>query len=155
LLAERWTVEAVGWVRSPRREPRDDDWGPVRASIELAPGYGPEAVRGLEAFSHLVVVYLFDRVDPATVVRGTRRPRGNPAWPEVGIFAQRGKDRPNRLGVSVCELVDLAATTLTLAGLDALDATPVLDIKPYLEEFGPRGPRRQPEWSHEVMARYY
>ncbi len=153
--ADAWTVEAVGWVRSPRAELVDDDWGPVRATIELAAGFGPEALAGLEAFSHLLVVYLFDRVDPAAVVHGARRPRGNLAWPEVGIFAQRGKDRPNRLAVSVCELLGVAGTTLAVAGLDALDATPVLDVKPWIEEFGPRGPARQPGWADEVMARYY
>ena len=112
-------------------------------------------MRGLDEFSHLEVVYLFHRVDPAGVHTRARRPRGNPAWPAVGIFAQRAKDRPNRLGISVCELLEVRGTRLDVRGLDAVDGTPVLDLKPYLAEFGPRGPVRQPAWSHQLMADYY
>jgi len=82
-------------------------------------------------------------------------PRGNPAWPAVGIFAQRAKDRPNRIGLATCELIDVDGTVLRVRGLDAIDGTPVIDIKPYMVEFAPRGPSRQPPWSHELMATYY
>jgi len=149
------TVNPVGIVSSPRRDVLDDDWGDVVSTISLLPAFGAEAVAGLEEFSHLEVLFLFDRVEPSRVHRGTRRPRGNPAWPEVGIFAQRGKDRPNRIGLSTCELERVDGTVLTVRGLDAIDGSPVLDIKPYLAEFGPRSPVRQPAWSHELMARYY
>lgn len=72
-----------------------------------------------------------------------------------GIFAQRAKGRPNRLGVSVCELLAVEGLTVTAQGLDAIDGTPVLDLKPYLQEFAPRSPVRQPAWSHELMAGYW
>jgi tRNA (Thr-GGU) A37 N-methylase len=102
------------------------------------------------------VVFVFDRVDPAGVVRGTRRPRGNPDWPEVGILAQRAKDRPNRIGTTVCELMAVRpGGVVEVRGLDAIDGTPVLDIKPYLAEFGPRGDVLQPAWSSELMAGYW
>ena len=73
----------------------------------------------------------------------------------VGIFAQRGKNRPNRLGVSVCELLGVDGLCVTVRGLDALDGTPVLDLKPVLREFLPRGTVQQPAWASELMARYY
>ena len=82
-------------------------------------------------------------------------PRSNPAWPEVGIFAQRAKNRPNRLGLSTCDLVAVEGSTIRVRGLDAIDGTPVLDIKPFMTEFGPRGSVRQPAWSRELMAEYY
>src|SRR4029077_4906691 len=104
------------------------------ATISLVPAYDTAAVRGLDEFSHLEVIYLFDRVDPASVHTGSRVPRNNPAWPEVGIFAQRVKNRPNRLGLGTCELVRVDGTQLTVPGLDAVDGTPVIDIKPYMEE---------------------
>jgi tRNA (Thr-GGU) A37 N-methylase len=94
-------------------------------------------------------------VDAASVTTGARRPRDDPGWPEVGIFAQRGKGRPNRLGSSTCELVGVDGTQLRVRGLDAIDGTPVLDIKPYLREFGPRGEIRQPRWADEIMAGYF
>lgn len=149
-------VKAIGWVASPRLEPLDDDWGRITATITLdARKFTPDSLWGLQEFSHLEVVYLFDRVDADKVQTGARQPRGNKQWPKVGIFAQRAKARPNRLGVSVCRLLGVEALTVTVQGLDAIDATPVLDIKPYMAEFGPRGQVRQPGWSQELMADYW
>jgi tRNA (adenine37-N6)-methyltransferase len=150
-----WTVRAIGFVSSSRTEAIDDDWGAIEATITLAAPYGADALRGLSEFSHLEVIYLFDRVDPAGVTVGSRVPRGNPAWPEVGIFAQRAKFRPNRLGLATCELLDVSGATVRVRGLDAIDGTPVLDIKPVMTEFGPRSRVSQPAWSHELMAGYY
>jgi tRNA-Thr(GGU) m(6)t(6)A37 methyltransferase TsaA len=148
-------LEPVGTVRSPRREAVDDDWGSVVSSIILERHLSEDALSGIEDFSHLEVVFLFDRVDESRIVTDARHPRENPAWPEVGIFAQRGRVRPNRLGVSVCRLVERQGRSLVVRGLDAIDGTPVLDIKPYMAEFGPRGRLRQPAWSHELMANYF
>jgi tRNA (adenine37-N6)-methyltransferase len=148
-------MRPVAVVHSTRTEAIDDDWDSETTTIELTEAYGPEALLGLEAFSHLEVVYLFHLVDPALPVRLSRHPRGNESWPLTGIFAQRAKDRPNRIGVSSCELLAVEGTTLTVRGLDAIDGTPVLDIKPYLTEFAPRSPIRQPAWSRELMAGYF
>jgi tRNA (adenine37-N6)-methyltransferase len=149
------TVTPVGWVHSSRSEITDDHWGSIDAVIRLDRGYGAEAVAGLAEFSHLEVVYQFHLVPPDQVESGARHPRGNQDWPRVGIFAQRGKNRPNRLGVSRCALTGVDGTDLHVRGLDAVDGTPVLDIKPYLREFGPRGEVRQPAWSTELMSEYY
>jgi tRNA-Thr(GGU) m(6)t(6)A37 methyltransferase TsaA len=149
-------VRAIGVVRGGRDEVRDDDWDAESAAIALdATQFGADAVAGLEQFSHLEIVYLFDRVDPDGVERGARHPRGNRDWPRVGIFAQRAKDRPNRIGVSRCRLLGVDGLTLRVVGLDAVDGTPVLDIKPYMNEFGPRGAVRQPAWATELMAGYW
>ena len=150
-----WAVRAIGFVSSPRTEAIDDDWGAVEATITLVAPFGPSAVLGLDEFSHVEVIYLFDRVDPATVHTESRVPRNNPAWPEVGILAQRAKNRPNRLGLATCELVEVSGAVIRVRGLDAIDGTPVLDIKPYMTEFAPRSSVRQPAWSHELMAGYY
>jgi tRNA-Thr(GGU) m(6)t(6)A37 methyltransferase TsaA len=154
--AASFAVVGVGAVVGGRGEVRDDDWDAERAVIRLdAERFGPEAVAGLDAFSHLEVVYLFDRVDPEKVETGARHPRGNADWPRVGIFAQRAKDRPNRLGLSRCVLERVDGLDLHVVGLDAVDGTPVLDVKPYMSEFGPRGPVHQPAWSRELMAGYW
>jgi tRNA-Thr(GGU) m(6)t(6)A37 methyltransferase TsaA len=142
-------------VSSSRREVLDDDWGDVTAAISLVPPYGPRSILGLDEFSHVEIVYLFHQVEAARVQTEARRPRGNPEWPEVGIFAQRAKFRPNRIGVSICRLVAVEGSTMEVLGLDAIDGTPVLDIKPHMAEFGPRGEVRQPAWSHELMAGYF
>ncbi|MFI6157251.1 SAM-dependent methyltransferase [Kitasatospora sp. NPDC051170] len=150
------TVRPVARVVGGRDEVRDDLWGSVGAVIRLdGERFGEEALYGLADFSHLEVVYHFDRVPEDRIETGARHPRGNTDWPLVGIFAQRGKNRPNRIGVSRCELVRVDGLDLHVTGLDAVDGTPVLDIKPYLAEFGPRGRVRQAAWSVELMRDYY
>jgi tRNA-Thr(GGU) m(6)t(6)A37 methyltransferase TsaA len=144
----------VAVVRSTRRDAVDDAWDAETSRIELLPPFDERAVRGLDDFTHCIVIYVFDRAvwDES---RMARHPRGNTDWPEVGIFAQRAKDRPNRLGVTVCRILAVDGTTVRVAGLDAIDGTPVVDIKPYMEEFGSRGDVGQPAWSRELMAGYW
>jgi tRNA-Thr(GGU) m(6)t(6)A37 methyltransferase TsaA len=149
-------IVPVGVVRSTRAAVEDDDWDAVRTRIELdAERFTPEALAGLETFSHVEVIFLMDRVDEARVERGARHPRGHAAWPRVGIFAQRAKNRPNRLGVTVCRVLGVEGATLHLQGLDAVDGTPVVDIKPWVQQLGPRGEVRQPAWMDELMADYW
>jgi tRNA-Thr(GGU) m(6)t(6)A37 methyltransferase TsaA len=149
-------MRPVGIVRSTRAAPTDDGWDAETARIELdAERFGPEALLGLDAFSHVEVLFVFDRVDEAGVQTGARHPRGNTAWPSVGIFAQRGKNRPNRIGVTICRLLGVEGTVLHLAGLDAIEGTPVLDIKPWIAGFGPRGAVREPDWAAELMRDYW
>jgi tRNA-Thr(GGU) m(6)t(6)A37 methyltransferase TsaA len=147
-------VKPIGRVVGGRGEPVDDDWDRETATIRLE-GFEADALAGLDAFSHVEIVYVFDRVDPDAVERGARHPRGNASWPRVGIFAQRAKDRPNRIGVSVCRLLGVDGLELRVAGLDAVDGTPVLDVKPVMREFLPRGDVRQPAWATELMKDYW
>lgn len=150
------TVRPIGHVVGGRIEAVDDQWDSVTARIELDPDVlGPDATDGLADFSHIEVVFCFDRVDPDGVCTGARHPRGRADWPSVGILAQRAKDRPNRLGVTVCRVTGVGSHWIDVVGLDAIDGTPVLDVKPYLGEFGPRGEVRQPTWSTELMAEYW
>jgi tRNA (adenine37-N6)-methyltransferase len=148
-------ITPVGVVHSARAEPVDDGWDAVPAAIEISAALPAECLEGIDTFSHLEVLYLFHKVDEAAIERGARHPRGNPAWPRVGIFAQRGKDRPNRIGSTIVRLLGREGRTLRVEGLDAVDGTPVLDIKPVFAEYLPRGEVRQPAWSHEVMKDYW
>jgi tRNA-Thr(GGU) m(6)t(6)A37 methyltransferase TsaA len=146
----------IGAVRSTRTVPDDDAWDAETASIELdAAQFAAEALAGLDDFSHVEVVYVFDRVDPRKVERTARRPRSNPEWPRVGVFAQRGKSRPNRIGTTICRIDRVEGLRLHVTGLDAIDGTPVLDLKPWVREFGPRGDVRQPPWIGELMRAYW
>jgi len=146
----------IGRVVGGRRDAVDDQWDAVAATIELDPDVlEASATDGLADFSHIEVVFCFDRVDEASVCRGARRPRGRAEWPTVGILAQRAKDRPNRIGVTVCRVIGVRSHHIDVVGLDAVDGTPVLDVKPYMAEFGARGEVRQPGWSTELMAEYW
>jgi tRNA-Thr(GGU) m(6)t(6)A37 methyltransferase TsaA len=148
-------IEPIGYVKAPRPHAEDDFWGGEQARIELVPGFTAEALQGLGDFSHIEVLFYFHQVDPAKIVSGARHPRNNPQWPAVGIFAQRGKNRPNRLGSTVCKLVGVEGRALLVQELDAIDGTPVLDIKPVMAEFLPRDCVRQPAWSRELMRDYW
>ena len=149
------TMDVVARVHGGRVENVDDDWGGVEADIVLAQGLPEVAFAGLDAFSHAVVVFHFDMIDPERIVVGARRPRGRADWPEVGIFAQRGSPRPNRIGVTTVEIVAVEGRRLKVRGLDAIDGTPVLDIKPVMRGFEPRGAIREPAWAEEIMKDYW
>lgn len=149
-------LQAIGRAHNDVVAPRDDYWADVRTEINIdGSRFGADSLAGLEDFSHLEVVFYFHLVDEAKIVSGARHPRNRTDWPKVGIFAQRGKNRPNRIGVSRCRLLGVNGLTLTVAGLDVVDGTPILDIKPWMREFGPQEETTQPDWSREIMRVYY
>lgn len=148
-------VAPVASVVGGRTEAYEDNWRDVTAVIRIADHLPDDATLGLSEFSHLEVVFLFDRIDPERINATARHPRGNPAYPKVGILASRGPNRPNRLGVSRCRLLHVDGRDLHVADLDALNGTPVLDIKPYLREFAPATPIQQAAWADDLMRHYY
>lgn len=150
------TMTPLGVVRTGRADVEDDGWNDVVSTIELDAGVlAPSATVGLEEFSHVEVYFVFDRVEAASVCVGARHPRGRTDWPEVGILAQRAKDRPNRLGATTCRLESVDGLTLQVRGLDAVEGTPVVDIKPHMTGFAPRGKVEEPSWAAELMAGYW
>ena len=150
------SITPVATVRSPRVDRTDVDWGAVESTIELDRSqFAEDSLLGLSDFSHLEIVFFMHAIPENVITTSARNPRENPAWPRAGIFAQRGAKRPNRIGVSRCKLVGVDGTTIRVRGLDAIDGSPVLDIKPYMREFAPFGEVRQPQWATEVMQGYY
>jgi tRNA-Thr(GGU) m(6)t(6)A37 methyltransferase TsaA len=148
-------VAPIGYVMAARTQAEDDYWGATESVITLNDEYPEDALAGLEEFSHAEILYVFHRVEPAKIVSGARHPRNNTAWPKIGIFAQRGKNRPNRIGSSIVRVIAREGRTLRVAELDAIDGTPVIDIKPVMQEFQPREAVRQPSWVSELMAHYW
>jgi tRNA-Thr(GGU) m(6)t(6)A37 methyltransferase TsaA len=146
----------IGHVKTTRAEPIDDDWDAETTTIELdASQFTPDALLSLDQFSHIEVIYWFHHEEAATPNLGARRPRGRADWPMVGIFAQRAKNRPNRLGLTVCLLLKVDGLKIRVSGLDAIDGTPVIDIKPWMTGFAPRGEIREPDWAKELMDGYW
>lgn len=147
---------AVGTVVSSRSEVVDDDWDKVETHVLLdQTRFKNEALAELDFFSHAEIIFFMDQVDVRKIETGARHPRGNPSWPKAGIFAQRAKNRPNQIGSTICRIKKIDGLKLHLEGLDAVDGTPVLDIKPWMKEFGPRGTLAQPKWSTELMMGYW
>ena len=149
------TLTPIGYVKSPRTEIEDDNWGDVVSQIVVSDEFDAEALDGIESFSHAAIIFYFDRVKREKIVTGSRYPRGNQAWGKVGIFAQRGKNRPNQIGLTTVQILKRDGKILHVQGLDAIDGTPVLDIKPVMREFLPRGNVVQPEWASELMRGYW
>jgi tRNA (adenine37-N6)-methyltransferase len=144
----------IGVVFSTRVNVEDDDWDRERSYIKLTT-LPAEALAGLEEFSHVEVLFYMNQVDPAKLETAARHPRNNTAWPKVGILAQRAKNRPNQIGATICQVLHVIGDELHVAGLDAVDGTPVLDIKPWVQAFGPRGALREPAWIKELMRGYW
>jgi tRNA (adenine37-N6)-methyltransferase len=150
------SLTPIGQVQGGRTEAVDDGWDSVQCTIALDPTqFAADALAGLDAFSHIEVVFHFDRVPDDEIRSGARHPRGRKDWPAVGIFAQRGKGRPNRIGVCICRLERVEGLNLFVRGLDAIDRTPILDIKPVMAGFLPRGKIREPSWAAEIMKQYW
>ena len=154
-MLDEVTLRPIGTVVGGRTEPIDDDWGIVEASIVLDDRFPEDALAGLSDFSHVEVIFFFHLVGEDKIQQGARRPRGREDWPVVGVFAQRNKARPNRLGATPCRLLAVEGRTLHVQGLDAIDGTPVLDIKPYVTGYAPRGQVREPDWVKELMDGYW
>ncbi len=145
----------IGYVKNQRKDITDDLWGDVISELELTDEFTEDALKGIEDFSHAEVIFYFDKADAGKVNKGSRHPRGNAEWPLVGVFAQRVKDRPNHIGHTIVKIVKSVGNKLIVKGLDAIDGTPILDIKPVLKEFLPRDEIKQPEWASELMKDYW
>jgi tRNA-Thr(GGU) m(6)t(6)A37 methyltransferase TsaA len=142
-------------VHNARSDPQDSDhWGDVESTIVVEPRFGDRCLTGLADFSHVEVLFFFDRLAEREDYRQLLRPRGRADLPEVGVFADRGPRRPNRIGCTICEIVSARGRELRVRGLDAVNGTPVLDIKPVIRQFLPRH-IRQPEWGDRLMAEYF
>jgi len=149
------TLRPIGYVHNARLSLDDDNWGSVVSEIRLDDFLPEESLDGIETFSHAEIIFTFDQVADEKEFSLSRHPRGNKDWPKVGIFPQRNKDRPNHLGLTIVSIVKREGRSLLVKGLDAVNNTPVLDIKPVFAEFLPRETIRQPEWSHELMKDYW
>ncbi len=148
-------VRPIGTVSSPRVDPSNTvGWGDVVATILLDESLGMHSLDGLADFSHAEVVFWFDQVTRRESYADVSRARGREDMPLIGVFGARGPNRPNPIGVSACEILAVAQRTLTVRGLDAVDGTPVLDIKPVQARLVPSGVR-EPEWSARLMSDYY
>lgn len=148
------SVVPVGMVTYGRPHPQQTDhWGGAVSIIHLDHRFGNDCLQGLDEFSHAEILFMFHRASERDAYPPLR-PRGRADLPEVGVFADRGPRRPNRIGATICEIVKITGHQLTVKGLDAVVGTPVLDIKPVMREYLP--PQvRQPLWAELVMSDYF
>ncbi|CAM3935384.1 MULTISPECIES: tRNA (N6-threonylcarbamoyladenosine(37)-N6)-methyltransferase TrmO [Paenibacillus] len=148
-------IKPIAYVRNSRTEIKDDQWGSIVTEIELVDDLNASSLEGISDFSHLEIIFYFDKVADDKIQYEARHPRNNKEFPMVGIFAQRGKNRPNKLGLTTVELLEHHHKKLIVKHLDAIDGTPIIDIKPVMKEFLPHREVKQPEWSKKLMEDYW
>jgi tRNA (Thr-GGU) A37 N-methylase len=149
------SVRAVAYIHNERSEALDDNWDDIVSTVELAADVPSEALNGLSEFSHVEIVFFADWADDVPPAPWHRHPRGNENWPDVGVFAQRNKDRPNRILLTTVQIEEIGQRFVRVRGLDGIDGTPVLDIKPVFRWSVPRGEVRAPKWSEELGESYF
>jgi len=148
-------LQAIAFVKNERAMVEDDNWASVISEIELASHIITAAFDGIEAFSHLEIIFYMNAVKDEKAKAQSRHPRNNKSLPEIGTFAQRNKNRPNKLGLTTVELVKRDGRKLLVKRLDAINGTPILDIKPVLKAFEPEGEIREPNWVNIIMEKYW
>jgi tRNA (adenine37-N6)-methyltransferase len=146
--------EPIGTVRSPIHEAVDEGWGGVVSEVHVG-DWLIDGLRGLDSFSHAIIVFWMHEAQFIESEHLTRRPRGRADLPELGIFAQRARHRPNPIGITTVEIVSVEGNVLRVRGLDAIDGTPVLDIKPYVPAFDSVEDPTVPEWMNRIMKGYF
>lgn len=146
--------EPIGTVRSPIHETVDESWGEVVSEVHVG-DWLIDGLRGLDNFSHAIIVFWMHEAQFDINKHLVRHPRGREDLPESGIFAQRARHRPNPIGITTVEIVSIAGNVLRVRGLDAIDGTPVLDIKPYVPAFDDVEDPTVPEWMNRIMKGYF
>lgn len=148
------SLRVIGIVRNGRTSTEDRGWGAVESTIELRPEFAP-GLAGLEGFSHAIVLFYMQLDPDGEPAAIQRRPRGRADMPLLGVFAQRGRMRPNPVGITTAEVVRVEPPRLIVSGLDAIDGTPVLDLKPYFPVLDRAADAHVPEWVGRLMRGYF
>lgn len=151
---ERIELEPIGLVSSSATKKVDEDWGSVISRILLRPEF-KGALLGLTDFSHAIIVTYLHQAHYEEEKHLQRRPKGLGSMPKMGIFSQRAKDRPNPIGITTVEIIGVGDDCLEVKGLDAIDGTPVLDVKPYYPQYDRVENPIVPEWVNILMDRYF
>jgi tRNA (adenine37-N6)-methyltransferase len=147
-------LKPVGFLSSLVTEQTDENWGGVISRILLQPEY-IGALSGLEDFSHAIIVTYLHQAKYENEKHLQRRPRGLESMPKVGIFSQRAKDRPNPIGVTTVKIITVGNDYIEVQGFDAINGTPILDIKPYYPHYDKIDLPKTPEWVDRLMEKYF
>ena len=138
-------LKAIGHVSNGIKEPIRHGWREVISEITINSELS-QALDGLEEFSHLIVIYWMHQLDRGRKLSLKVHPVGNQDLPLTGRFATRSPSRPNPVGQATVELLERRANVLKVKGLDAIDGTPIIDIKPYIPGYDSANDARAPRW---------
>lgn len=146
-------LRPVGTVHNRIRKPGHRDWRRVESRIVIEPAFEP-ALDGIEGFSHIVVIFWMDRLEPGGRKVLKVHPQGDKALPLVGVFSARSPVRPNPLGMTAVKLLERKKNVLRVTGLDAITGTPVIDIKPFIPGHDLPEGARVPDWLKKAEERH-
>jgi len=143
------SLKVIGFVKNGIRQRPDSGWEKIVSEITIASSLA-EALDGLEEFSHIIVIYWMNQVPPLAQVPTRIHPRGRQDLPLVGLFATRASYRLNPVGATAVRLLERWDNVLKVKGLDALDGTPVIDIKPYMPKRDSIIDAKTPLWEKKL-----
>jgi len=145
------TLKVIGIVRNKVKQPpkTHHSWEKIVSELVLDNDL-TEALDGLEEFSHLIVLFWMHNINPTNKIQAKIHPKRNQKLPLVGFFATRSPNRPNPLGKATVRLLKRQGNTLTVQGLDAIDGTPIVDIKPYIPGYDSVTDARTPTWINQT-----
>ena len=148
------TLTPIGVVRNSVTDAVDAEWGQVVTEIHVQPELAA-GLRGLEDWSHMIVVFYMHNAEFDMATHLVRRPRDLPEMPELGIFAQRARHRPNKIGLTAVKIMGVEGNVVRVRGLDAMDGTPILDLKPYAPVYDGATDPLIPGWFVRLMQGYF
>ena len=146
-------LNPIGYVHNQVDEKKDIAWGNDISTIILDEDFHG-GLTGLSDFSHAIILCYLDKAKFIPEKHLLRRPRNRADMPLLGIFSQRTKDHPNQIGITSVEILSVSESSITVKGLDAINGTPVLDIKPYFPVFDKRE-AQTPDWVDILMEQYF
>lgn len=142
-------VGKIGFVENDVKKSTDGKWSTIKSKIVLD-SYYKGGLKGLESFSHAVILTYLHKANYSSKKHLTKHPRNQESLPCVGVFSQRAKDRPNPIGMTTVKIIGVCDGHLEVEGLDAINGTPVLDIKPYYPHYDRVDNSSQPEWVDQL-----
>jgi tRNA-Thr(GGU) m(6)t(6)A37 methyltransferase TsaA len=138
-------IKTIGIVKNSVKEPKDDNLAKVVSEIIINKKY-EQALDQVDGFSHIIVIYWMNRVTSAKRLKLKVHPKRRKDLPLVGVFATRSPARPNPIGLTTARVLERSGNVLKVTGLDAIDGTPVLDIKPYIPGYDSPTRAKTPAW---------
>jgi tRNA-Thr(GGU) m(6)t(6)A37 methyltransferase TsaA len=142
-------IVPIGTVKNSIKEPHTGDGETIVSEILIKKKYQP-ALDQIEGFSHIIVLYWMDRLSPSKRSILKVHPRGRQDLPLVGVFASRSQARPNPIGLTTVKVLEHHDNIIKVMGLDAIDGTPVLDIKPHIPGHDSPAKAKTPDWMKKL-----
>ena len=139
-------LKPIGFVKNSVKQPRFGNFANEVSEVIVDEKFA-EALKGIDYYSHVIIVYWMDRVKDYVI---QHQPQGNPNVPIVGIFACRCPQRPNPIAITTVKLIGREGNKIKVKGLDTLDGTPVIDIKPYWPQYDKVEDCKIPDWVNKL-----